>query len=230
MYRAFPDSLVDEDLLLAHWHHASESASSEVVVPDGCQDLIIRFDPGSEPRCSVSPLAHGMELVSIPAHHTMQGFRLQPGTLIDERGLLDFTARHGVAELLRGEQILRFCHRDPRVLECIECLGSGVSSVAEAASELGISVRTLQRTMKQGSDNAFGVCRVGPRFWLALSRLRRCARALPEFDNLAEAALTFGYADQSHMNREIRRWLGVRPSSLGPHSAVHQRLCEPGYD
>lgn len=193
-----------------------------MVIPDGCQDVIIEVHGDQAARYFISELSSTAYSVELSADVLMMGFRLKPGTSVNERRLSAYTARNDFLSLLKGDRLDEFCTRSPAVAEALECLGSGVISIADAARELGLSVRTLQRTVKHGTG-------VTPQFWLSLSRVRRTCRSLHRFDKLADAADAFGYSDQSHMTREVRRWLGVTPSAISPDTDVHSRLFDSGY-
>lgn len=69
-----------------------------------------------------------------------------------------------------------------------------------------------------------------PRFWLALAHVYRTGRTLHEFDNLADAAMALGYADQAHMTRDPKRWLGVTPcrQSIDNNGTSGSRQKRPG--
>jgi AraC-like DNA-binding protein len=65
----------------------------------------------------------------------------------------------------------------------------------------------LQRLLKQQTGRS-------PVFWLRLARVRRAASRLAHPRNLAELAYDMGYADQAHMTREFRYWLGATPRQI----------------
>jgi AraC-like DNA-binding protein len=208
--------------LLAQWHSTAKTNTSAIVIPDGCRDLIMRVSPGEKPYWFLSSLDSRTYAVSVSAHVFMQGFRLKPGVRIDdERLLATVQHRHLEPKDLRC-QIANFTHLSPLVAEALECLASGVSSVARASHELGVSQRSLQRLLMRETDRP-------PVYWLLLARVRKSARAALEPQPLAEVAFKHGYADQAHMSREFRRWLNVSPSKLQHGSDVVAQLTESGY-
>lgn len=213
---------VTSDCLLAAWTHSGTQRSSELVIPDGCQDVIIEVHGDEAARYFISELSNTAYSVELCADVFLMGFRLKPGTSFNEHGLSAYAAHHDFLSLLTGDRLDEFCTRSPVIVQALDCLGSGVSSIADAARDLGVSTRTLQREVKQGTG-------VTPQFWLSLSRARRACRSLNRFDRLADVADAFGYSDQSHMTREVRRWFGVTPSSISPGTAVYSRLCDSGY-
>ena len=208
--------------VLATWCHNAESRHQATVIPDGCRDLIIERKGHSANRYLVSELSRHAYSVQISAGTHMIGLRLRPGTCVDEQRLLDWANCSDPREILETDRLDEFCERKFSTVEVLECLQSDVTSVSQAAQRLCVSSRTLQRTVKQCTGES-------PHFWLALARIRRACRSLGDFDRLADAAAAFGFADQAHMTREAKRWLGVIPSSIGPGTEVFARLNESGY-
>ena len=141
---------------------------------------------------------------------------------MDEQALLRWASCNDPQDLLETDRLDEFCERQSSATEALECLQSGVSSVAEAARCLGVSSRTLQRTLKQLTGET-------PHFWFALARVRRACRSLRDFERLADAALAFGFADQAHMTREVKSWLGATPAAIKPGTALFSRLNQSGY-
>jgi AraC-like DNA-binding protein len=79
--------------------------------------------------------------------------------------------------------------------------------VAAMADRLGLSVRQVHR-------RCLPIFGYGPR---RLSRVLRLLRALDEAragTPLAQAAFDAGYADQGHLNREVRELAGTTPTVL----------------
>src|SRR5205807_2379247 len=102
---------------------------------------------------------------------------------------------------------------DRRTAAAIELLQS--ESVEQVATRLEISARQLHRTI---------VADVGlsPK---ALQRVMRMQRFLAHAErrrDLAAASADAGYADQSHLTREVRALSGVTPARL-----LRERLGSP---
>ncbi|MEZ5703035.1 MAG: helix-turn-helix domain-containing protein [Burkholderiaceae bacterium] len=112
---------------------------------------------------------------------------------------------------------------DARVVEALRAL-SAERTVQAATAQLGVSERTLQRLLKPATGRA-------PVYWKRLARLRQTARALSHgpAGALADVACAQGFADQAHMSREIRSWLGVSPGQLQQRSSLLYLLNEPGF-
>ncbi len=219
-----PDNriIMTTDCLLAKWTHNESERYCDQIIPDGCQDVILTLQQGVATKCVVSPLSRASESVDIPARTCLKGFRLQPGTLVDEQALQALLI-HAKDELVSNADWLdEVTHRSAEVEEALEYLGSGIPTVAECARHIGVSVRTLQRQVTQCTGEA-------PVFWLSLARARRTCRSLGQFEKLSDAACYFGYSDQAHMSREIRRWFGMTPTETLGNMSLHRQLAESGY-
>jgi methylphosphotriester-DNA--protein-cysteine methyltransferase len=92
----------------------------------------------------------------------------------------------------------------------IDLLGN--RTVEETAETLGLSSRHLRRLLVQHSG-------LGPKEHQRVIRLRRF---LDNPGPLASAAVTSGYADQSHLAREVKRLSGLSPTTLRSERQVHE--------
>jgi len=140
--------------------------------------------------------------------------------------------RNAAAELMRDRSddpdhvIARFTdavRRDRRTFEALCAVAKLSFGVNEAAVELGVSRRSLERVLMRHTGRP-------PVFWSQLARVRASARTLVSGVNLVEAAYQVGYSDQAHMSRAVRRWFGVSPSELTQREDLSEQLFAPGYD
>ena len=208
--------------LLATWQLKAERDSTAFVVPDGCRDLILKRSRGEKPFWFLSSLEDRTYSVAIDRGDIYTGYRLKPGTIVNEDRLL--TAVQG--EVYLHEEV---CFRlenfttisDP-LNEALTCLASGIGSVAGTARQLGLSQRNLQRLVLRGTGKP-------PVFWLQLARVRRAGRAVNGTESLAEIAYAYGYADQSHMTRDFKRWLDISPAALRTGAMQRRQLHESGF-
>jgi len=105
---------------------------------------------------------------------------------------------------------------DRTVDRCLERINSthGQLSIAELASDLGISNRHLARRF----ENAVGF---PPKEFARVSRFLNAVRSLSErtTTTLTETALDCGYFDQAHFNHEFREFAGMTPGEFSsfPH-------------
>ncbi|MFO6419324.1 helix-turn-helix domain-containing protein [Hylemonella sp. W303a] len=240
--------------VLARWQFTAVDDRSTTVLPDGCRDLILNVDALGRPQWHVSALTDAT--VDVPGHageHWL-GYRLQPGALLNEDGLLRAmrsmraSGHDGLAQ--RGQRKLSSepwsgtswhppdwmnAELERRVLAALEehtrldpCVQEALHTLAHAHS-VRHAVKALgvsQRGLERLTQQATAR---PPRFWLALARVRRAVRDLGTARPLAEIAADHGYADQAHFSRECRRWLGQSPSMLRRHPLGLMTATEAGY-
>ncbi|WP_299375912.1 helix-turn-helix domain-containing protein, partial [uncultured Kiloniella sp.] len=108
-----------------------------------------------------------------------------------------------------------------RTEDALKCLASGVVTVSHAASDLGVSSRTLQRFIVNETGKS-------PVFWHRLARVRRAGRDIINAGSLAEFAFDYGFSDQAHMTREFRQWFDLSPRTFAKVSR-HQEIFQTGY-
>ena len=212
--------------VLATWEVTTKTSVTNVIVPDGCQDLIIDSSEGEKPRFFVSPLFDTTQTVTLRSGTMMAGFRIRPGTRVDEEKLLATISSacfdpYSHDEI--GEYIDTFSTRDNGIEEVLYSLASGVKTVTRAAKEIGVTTRTLQRLVLRETGRS-------PVYWMMLARVRKAARALNSTLHLVDIAELYGYADQAHMTREFKRWFNASPAVLRSRPAISNQLYEEAYD
>lgn len=208
------------DIIIESWTSFSPVAEEIVVIPDGCRDLIMCEYSGQNPIWSVSPLFDQSQLFSIPSCTKYHGFRMRPGVRVDERGLL---------ELIRNEKIVDinsflddFTRNDANIEEALLCLASNVKTVADAARQLGVTMRTLQRLLITNTERP-------PSYWLMLARARKAACDIFKTNDNADIAYRHGYSDQAHLCRDIKRWFNKTPSELRLSPSISEQLTNKAY-
>lgn len=207
---------------LAEWTFESQSFCETRVIPDGCRDFIIQSSPGENCTWFISDLSQSAYMVKTSAGQQMMGVRLQPGVDIRFSDLTRWLHNKTPAALFGSDQIDEFCVADKQLTVALDCLASGLSTVQCAAKDLGLSVRSLQRIVKAGTQ-------CSPHFWLSLARIRRAGRSLGNYDSLSDAAWAFGFSDQAHMTREMKKWFNTTPQQLKADDEIQTLLREPGY-
>ena len=211
------------DAVLACWKFTAPRAMATPVIPDGCRDLIF-FSPFREkPSWFISPLSDQTYRVAVKKGDDFIGYRLKPGTSIDEAGLLAAVGEKSLPPDEIYSLLERYTTRAERLHEALACLASDVADIASAAAQLGVTSRALQRLVLRETGRS-------PVYWLQLARVRRAGRAVFGTKPLAEIAFEHGYADQAHMSRAFRRWLGSSPAALQKDIQQARALLEPGYD
>ncbi|QYG94854.1 helix-turn-helix domain-containing protein [Iamia sp. SCSIO 61187] len=200
------------------------------VLPDGCMDLLwmggrlvvagpdttaflsaspagavvagVRFAPGSAPGVLALP-AHAARDQRVLLADVWGDRAVRP--LEDEvaaaagpaRALERVVARHGRAT----PQV------DPVLAEVVRRL-AGDEAVGAVADAVGLSARQLHRR----SLDAFGY---GPKLLARILRLQRALAHARRGAPLAEVAAVHGYADQSHLARDVRALAGTSLGGLG---------------
>lgn len=212
-----------DDNLLSSWSVSAKVNSNTVVLPDGCRDVIMKVVNNDKPQWLISPLYDHAQTVSIDAHSTLAGFRLRPGVGIAQEKLLSVLNQNDGNVDDISTLLFDYTNINCSVEEALNCLATDVGSVKQAARELGVSARTLQRLIINNTNKP-------PTYWILLARARRAARALTQSMPLAQIADVYGYADQSHMNREMKRWFNVTPFSIRKAPNSVSQLYSKGYD
>jgi AraC-like DNA-binding protein len=206
------------------WEQTPEASRSQRIVPDGCVDLIWLADR----ELVIAGPDTGPRNVILPAHARTSAIRLRPGAAGAVLGMPASELRdlEVAAALIWGAQATRLegelAHAHPALR--LELLAEAIgrrgaepdaiaiaaagrlavprSRVANVARELGLSERQLHRRML----TAVGY---GPKMLARVARMRRLVALTDR--SLAARALTAGYANQAHMNDEVRRLTGTTP-------------------
>ncbi len=206
------------------WEHEPAEDRSQLVVPDGCVDLIWLADR----ELVIAGANSGPRRVQLPGRSLSSGIRVRPGAAGAVLGLPASELRDlqvgavavwgqfavaleeamdGAPPAVRLERLVEAVERreaqaDPLVVAAARRLGVANARVARVAGELGVSERHLHR-------RTLAAVGYGPKVLARVARLRRLV-AFSD-DSLPLRALTAGYASQAHMNDEIRRLTGTTP-------------------
>jgi AraC-like DNA-binding protein len=237
-YREFAPSRALHAVVACRWLRevpVDSVASSTMVLPDGCVDLIWRGG-----QVTIAGLDRTARQSPIRASEQIVGIRLRPGmagavlgtpasAFLDVQVPLEEVLESQAAELaerldgardLEGEFLLleglvasalTEASPDPLVLAATRRLGFPGTRVDRLADALGISERQLRRRFHQSVG-------YGPKTLDRVLRFRRLvaqAQAVSEGDqDLARLAAELGYADQAHMSRDSVRLTGMPPGRL----------------
>ena len=210
------------------------------VLPDGCMDLIWGdselFVAGPDTKAS---------LYSAPPGSIVTGLRFAPGfaprvfavpacEFTDQR--VPLSAVWSAAEVARvteqlasgadigtGLERIALDHLDPAPDATeMDAVLSGARAglpVASIAENVGLSARQLQRRC----GDAFGY---GAKRLVRILRMGRALDAARAGTSFAETAAITGYADQSHLAREVRELAGVSLGQLLPSGRGANRSIE----
>jgi len=211
-------------VIIDSWQFRSRFETLTTVLPDGCQDIICIESRDSCWQWKVSPFHAFATGVGICANSSLHGFRLAPGTVIDEMRLLGALGSISPDRSTVIEVLAAFTRLPHATTEILRCLAEDPGSISEAARKLGVRPRTMQRYFSRYLFRS-------PNYWLRLGRIRlrlgrirqagrRIASGLP----LAEIAANSGYSDQSHLTRECCQWFGVTPAALRTRIDLTEQL------
>lgn len=230
-YREFPIQGVLADRVVCAWIDEPR-ALRRPVTPDACIDLVWDGSTVHVAGPDTGPWA-------VPGQRTYVGVRFRPGAatgflrvpadaLLDRRVPLvdlwgqpaeELTETLAVTPLEATPAIfLRALERrlgevpppDPLVQAAVRQAVDGLmrpDPIEDLAQSLDVSSRTLRRRCTE----ALGY---GPRTLQRILRFRRALRLAATISGLADLAMEAGYADQSHLSREMRRLAGATPRQV----------------
>lgn len=209
-YTALPDGCIDivieaTESVARGWVYGTTTRRTEIPVDCRRHYLGIRFKPGQS-RHFVAVPARDLTDHHVPARDVL-GFSLDR---IAER-----VASGGVFSELDAVLTAWLTKRPPQpnnrvdvAVRAIESL-PGCARIDDLAERLGVSRRQLERLFLDQVG-------VSPKLYAMFERCHRAMRSLSGRSriSLADAALEIGYADQSHMTRELMRLAGETPARL----------------
>lgn len=222
-YREYASPTGLSDVVACLWENDVVRDRPQLVVPDGCVDLVWFGEEG----LNVVGADTGPHTVA-PVGSTVTGIRLRPGVAGSVLGVpacevrdqrVDLALLWGkdatstselMAEasparrlgLLTRKVLRRRAAPDPLVVAAADALSLPSAKVGKVAVGLGVSERQLRRR----TLFAIGY---GPRTLARVARLRRLIAL--DGEELAVRAVLAGYASQAHMNEEVRRLTGSTP-------------------
>ncbi|MEE9427832.1 MAG: helix-turn-helix domain-containing protein [Paracoccaceae bacterium] len=209
------------DNVVESWSADIPCASTSFIIPDGCRDLICLERPSQAPQWFISPLQSSIHTAQQQPGSCLTGFRMHPGTAIQSANLLAQVKYLDPDEVASSEMLSNFTARSKNLTDALTCLARN-NSIPNAARELGVGVRSLQRLVQGQTGQP-------PAFWRQLARIRDAGRQVGGDAPLADIAFDTGFSDQSHMNREFRRWFGVSPKVFSEYPRLMEQLDAAGY-
>lgn len=214
-YREWSPPSVWRSTVACLWEQRVGAEIDHRVLPDGCADVIVRFGGAVAVGLADTAVVH-----RLAAGSSCRGLRLRPEAVATFFGVpaqelrnkeipLDDAvgarrARDLMVTVLHGAPS-RSLEVDPpaEVANALRLLLT--RSVEETAHALGRSSRHLRRLLLEHTG-------LGPK---EHQRVRRLRRFLDDDDSqLADAAVAAGFADQSHLAREVTRLCGLPPGAL----------------
>lgn len=203
------------------------------VIPDGCNDVIITYD-GKKVVSWLSPSILEASKFQFNKMKWIFGIRFLPGATyaifhdnveyhsgkaIDMKLLFSdfdeiekmlckahsFTKRYEIIEEYLEKKISKCDGIQGILYYCMKYLvaTNGMASVEELSEQTGYSVRYIRQLFSKHVGHS-------PKKLASIIRMQKTLEYLWENPsvNLGETASKFGFSDQSHMNREFRKFLG----------------------
>jgi AraC-like DNA-binding protein len=222
-YREYASPMGVEGVAGCLWENDRVRMKSQLVVPDGCVDLVWFGSHGLK----VVGADTGPRVVE-PLGSAAVGIRLLPGAAGAVLGIPASEVRDQQVDLslvwgsetgltaqvmstaspsdrlglLARAVMQRRAAPDPLVVAAARALAQPSARVARVADGLGVSERQLRRR----TLDAIGY---GPKTLARVARLRRLMAL--DGEELAVRAVLAGYASQAHMTEEVRRLTGSTP-------------------
>lgn len=220
--------------VICNWS-AELSAGTDIIWPDGCRDVIAIMPEGQPATLLCSGLDDTARRIRCQTTTRFVGVRLAPG--------VTFSWEQATPETLRSDRQLQHWsasylqHIQPQSNHAsagtlLHDLQQHINNtaitppawirefLAESADPSDNCPRRLTSTGWPRSERNMRRLLVEytgrpPRYWQQLARIRAVARAITANDEpLAALAAEYRFADQAHMSRDIRRWLGCTPAML----------------
>jgi AraC-like DNA-binding protein len=251
-YREYLPPMALREHVLCLWTQsirASRTAYAHRVLPDACVDLV--FFQG-QPPAVVGPWTEAF-LANLAPGTRITGVRFQPGRAASVLGLpacelinrqaavgdvwsasarapfagvgelATFRAARFALEAALLRHLRDVASPDSTIAAAIDWIARHPSARVEKLSELaGVSSRQMHRRFSA----AVGY---GPKTFQSILRFQRLLylanMSAPEC-GLAELASFAGYADQSHMTREVQRFAGKSPGQLLPSAGCTLKLAD----
>lgn len=211
----------------------------QTIFPDACVDIIINMGNASlsvndnivlAPGNSylVGPMSERSQVINPPGTRLL-GIRFRPGAFnsfykfplheIRDK-IVEFSDRGILAMACSGKHVIKridrhFQQQPPSsttLLSIMNCLQqcNGQVSINELAQKYHMSIRTLERLVKNSTGITVKKTAGIIRFQYALKQLKQHN----VMGSLLDVAIEAGYYDEAHLSNEIKKYTGLPPSML----------------
>jgi AraC-like DNA-binding protein len=198
------------------WSHRATKTKRATVYPDGCCDVLIIQQPGQRPSVIQTALDLQPRQVLVMEGTVFTGYRMEPGARVSPAQLRAIAAGPD-----RAPEVLAETSPSSDIAALIAALGRQDSTVAQAAREQGLSIRSVQRLFRHHALPA-------PDVWRLLARARRAAAMLAGPLPLAAIAADCGFTDQPHLTRAFRHWFAMTPGQARQRPDILAIIGQPG--
>lgn len=234
---------LENNSMEAVWTYYNRQDNHHYIVPDGRTDIIFTFHVHTNGAISniiplISPPFTQAHCIKAGAHQGFIGFRLKAGAaspflkcpLAQISGSLQY-GQHAVAQIPWLKQVGSSKRNMAQLISTINphiCTnprpaaassiiadilslmheGQGGLPIKHIAQQIKLSERTLNRKF-------IGAIGLPPKQYSSIIRLRRAIKCLTNPDYaISSIAIDCGFADQAHMTREIKLYMGQTPTRL----------------
>ena len=223
-----------QDYVECYWSLEAANDAPQLVVPDGCMDILMRFGQDAFTVDVVGSMTRSERAV-IRAGESFLGIRFKPGRLplladIDCASLVNHTISFFDSQSYKVGETLYRARRDYCIEEKIELLeralvvhsdpssghlaidallaSEGSISAAELADIANLSERQLRRQF-------ISLTGMPPKLLARVLRFRKAYGALQSKSamGLAAIAIDCGYTDQAHFSHEFKEFVGCPPTT-----------------
>ena len=224
-----------EEYIMCIWSMKSnkkiEEPITNVILPDGCIDIVINFKTG---EIVFSAMSKDTKFMTIQDDIDFMGIRFRPGVFhllyeVDSFEVMDRKTRyqrletfplHRILELKTYSERIHFLEiflncivEDKKIDPFISFINqtknmTDVKYVSELSKKLGYSEKQANRIFIKR-------CGYSLKTYLNIIRLHNSLHALIYQDNdLTSIAIESGYYDQSHFIKDLEKYCGVSPTEL----------------
>ncbi|MCD4752985.1 MAG: helix-turn-helix transcriptional regulator [Anaerolineaceae bacterium] len=226
----------------AYWffRNNTEETINWPVVPDGCSDIIFYLNNSKRLDDLNGPLVTGImesaQLILVPEKMELFGIRFKPGILFNllktdmsklTNNMFELSQfNNAVCKKIKIDPLAKdkiiVSSIEPQLKEIFqknnlennllkvtkELINNPNSSVSKLSIKYGFSIKNLER----GFYKKVGVT---PKKFARIMRFQKAHKLIKKegLNNLVVIALSSGYFDQAHFNREYKKLVGYNPSN-----------------
>jgi AraC-like DNA-binding protein len=197
------------------WQTLDQTDGTYLAAADACWDLVFTATPrwsrvllsGPSSRPTPVPYEAGNRNVGVRFTHGTYFTHVEPHSMCDRTIALPMHDRHTFGLANRSWPMPAY----PEVDELIHAFDTAgllahdpVIDAALHGQETAVSPRSVQRHFTR-------ITGLSPRHVRQISRAREAVTRLRAGEAIAEVAYELGYADQSHLTRDVKRLTGYTP-------------------
>ena len=197
------------------WQTLDQTDGTYLAAADACWDLVFTATPrwsrvllsGPSSRPTPVPYEAGNRNVGVRFTHGTYFTHVEPHSMCDRTIALPMPDRHTFGLANRSWPMPAYDEVD-ELIHAFDTAGllahDAVIDAALHGQETAVSPRSVQRHFTR-------ITGLSPRHVRQISRAREAVTRLRAGEAIAEVAYELGYADQSHLTRDVKRLTGYTP-------------------